>query len=146
MNAEPGAVVAGWLANFERAVSAPGRSLPALFRGDSHWRDVLALTWNIQTVSGAEKIGDALGRHLAHAKPSGFTVDSLRTPPRHVTRAGTKAIEAIFRFETGPFGSRSDESDTSMAQYASCRWAGALSPAPTLTRSTRTMSFSNSMV
>ena len=61
---------------------------------------MLALTWDIQTVSGAQKIGAALGRHGAHAKPSGFTIDSLRTPPRHVTRAGTKAIEAIFRFET----------------------------------------------
>ena len=100
MNAEPGASVAGWLADFERAVNSPARSLPDLFRADSHWRDLLALTWSIQTVSGAGKIGDALSRHLAHAKPSGFTIDSLRTPPRHVIRAGTQAIEAIFRFET----------------------------------------------
>ena len=100
MNAEPGAIVADWLAGFERAAGSPTRSLPGLFRPDSHWRDVLALTWNIQTVSGAEKIGDALRRHLAHAKPGGFAIDPLRTPPRHVTRAGTKAIEAIFRFET----------------------------------------------
>jgi len=100
MNAEPGAIVASWLAGFERAVASPAGSVPGLFRADSHWRDVLALTWSIQTVSGAEKIGDALSRHLAHAKPSGFTIDSQRTPPRHVTRAGTKAIEAIFRFQT----------------------------------------------
>jgi len=100
VNAEPSAAVARWLADFERAVAGSAESLSGLFRGDSHWRDVLALTWDIQTVSGSEKIGAALGRHLGHAKPSGFTIDSLRTPPRHVTRAGTKAIEAIFRFET----------------------------------------------
>ena len=29
-----------------------------------------------------------------------FRIDPDRTAPRHVTRAGTSAIEAIFRFET----------------------------------------------
>jgi putative flavoprotein involved in K+ transport len=32
--------------------------------------------------------------------PRGFAVDPDRAPPRLVTRAGTQAIEAIFRFET----------------------------------------------
>jgi cation diffusion facilitator CzcD-associated flavoprotein CzcO len=32
--------------------------------------------------------------------PSGFAIDPGRAPPRRVTRAGTNAIEAIFRFET----------------------------------------------
>ena len=32
---------------------------------------------------------------------TGFEIDRKRTPPRRVTRAGTEAIEAIFRFETG---------------------------------------------
>jgi putative flavoprotein involved in K+ transport len=100
VNAEPAAAIANWLASFERAVSGPARSLPELFRGDSHWRDVLALTWDIQTFSGSQKIGDALGQHLARARPRAFAIDPQRTPPRHVTRAGTQAIEAIFRFET----------------------------------------------
>jgi hypothetical protein len=34
------------------------------------------------------------------AKPRNFRVDSGRTPPRVVTRAGTSCIEAIFHFDT----------------------------------------------
>jgi hypothetical protein len=87
-----------WLAQFERALAAPNRArLKTLFHADSHWRDVLALTWHIKTVSGA----DAILRELAAARPTGFRLDPHRTAPRNVTRAGTDAIEAIFRFETG---------------------------------------------
>ena len=36
----------------------------------------------------------------AAREPAGFRIASHRTAPRHVTRAGTDAIEAIFQFET----------------------------------------------
>ena len=36
----------------------------------------------------------------AGVAPSGFRLDPQRTAPRQVTRAGTRAIEAIFCFET----------------------------------------------
>jgi putative flavoprotein involved in K+ transport len=94
-------VAESWLARFERALAAPDRSaLAALFHADSHWRDVLALTWRIETFDGADAIVRELPRHAARARPLGFRIDPHRTAPRHVTRAGTEAIEAIFRFET----------------------------------------------
>jgi ketosteroid isomerase-like protein len=93
--------VTGWLAEFEKALSASDEtSLVALFRPDAHWRDLLAFTWQVKTVSGARKIVDALKLHGASAGAAGFEIDPRRTPPRRVTRAGTKVIEAIFRFET----------------------------------------------
>src|SRR6266571_512879 len=85
-----------WLARFEKALAEPDDILlETLFHPDSHWRDVLALTWHIRTVSGLDAILRALKAHVARANPSDF-----RTAPRHVTRAGTNAFEAIFRFET----------------------------------------------
>lgn len=91
----------GWLAQFERALTGPDDvALNALFHPDSHWRDVLALTWHIGTVNGADAVLEALRAHAVRAKPSGFRTDPDRAPPRTVTRAGTQAIEAIFRFET----------------------------------------------
>jgi cation diffusion facilitator CzcD-associated flavoprotein CzcO len=91
--------VAQWLADFEQALRSPdGRSLEALFRPDAHWRDLLALTWRVGTVSGAQKIVEGLKRRGTTA--SGFEIDHRRTPPRRVKRAGTDVIEAIFRFET----------------------------------------------
>jgi cation diffusion facilitator CzcD-associated flavoprotein CzcO len=89
-----------WLAQFERALAAPSRArLETLFHADSHWRDVLALTWHIKTVSGADAILRELAAHAA--RPTGFRLDPHRTAPRNATRAGADAIEAIFRFETG---------------------------------------------
>jgi cation diffusion facilitator CzcD-associated flavoprotein CzcO len=94
-------IAESWLAQFEGALAAPGRArLETLFHADSYWRDVLALTWHIQTVSGSDAIVRELGIHAGRARPAGFTIDLQRTAPRNVTRAGTDAIEAIFSFET----------------------------------------------
>jgi thioredoxin reductase len=90
-----------WLAQFEAALAAPGPArLETLFHADSHWRDVLALTWHIRTVSGADALCRELAIHAGRVRPRGFKIDPHRTAPRNVTRAGTDAIEAIFRFET----------------------------------------------
>ena len=90
-----------WLAQFERALSEGDNALlQTLFHADSHWRDVLALTWRIMTVNGGGAILKDLGRHSERARPRSFKVPSHRTAPRTVTRAGTESIEAIFTFET----------------------------------------------
>ena len=91
-----------WLAQFERALSSGDwLAVKALFHPDCHWRDVLALSWDIQTVSGAERVVAALKIYVGRAaRPFGFKVDAERTSPRQVTRAGSDAIEAIFAFET----------------------------------------------
>jgi cation diffusion facilitator CzcD-associated flavoprotein CzcO len=90
-----------WLAQFESALAKPGGGLlKTLFHPDSHWRDVLALSWDIQTVSGADAILRELNAHAGRAEPAGFAIDPDRTAPRMVKRAGTRAIEAMFKFET----------------------------------------------
>jgi cation diffusion facilitator CzcD-associated flavoprotein CzcO len=93
--------VENWLAQFARAVSEPDDILMmTLFHRDSHWRDVLALTWHIRTVSGIDAIVNELDVYCGQTRPTAFSIADDRTAPRHVTRAGTDAIEAIFRFET----------------------------------------------
>jgi cation diffusion facilitator CzcD-associated flavoprotein CzcO len=90
-----------WLAQFENALAKPGETLlKTLFHPDSHWRDALALSWNLQTINGAEAILKELKTHAVRASPSGFAIDPDRAAPRRVARAGTDAIEAIFKFET----------------------------------------------
>ena len=89
-----------WLARFEEALAKPGDLLERLFHRDSYWRDVLALTWRIGTIRGSDKICQELRAHAGRVRPSEFRTDPDRTAPRRVTRAGTDAIEAIFRFET----------------------------------------------
>ena len=92
-------VVQAWLAQFERALGNEA-ALTALFTADAYWRDVLAFTWDIQTIHGRDAIAAALNAHAARTTASGVALAPNRTPPRQVTRAGTPAIEAIFRFET----------------------------------------------
>ena len=59
-------VVENWLAQFERALAEPDDALlKTLFHPDSHWRDVLALTWHIRTVSGVDAIVRELRAHAA---------------------------------------------------------------------------------
>jgi cation diffusion facilitator CzcD-associated flavoprotein CzcO len=90
-----------WLGRFERALASNDTpALKALFRPDSHWRDVLALTWQFTTVDGADAVVKALQGCAGRVRPSGFEVDLNRTPPRNVTRVDRQAIEAIFKFET----------------------------------------------
>src|SRR5215472_15870819 len=90
-----------WLADFEGALrAADDAPLAKLLRSDAHWRDLLAITWQVKTVSGAGAILPELKRRAKEAGARDFEVDPGRTPPRSVTRAGESAIEAIFRFKT----------------------------------------------
>src|SRR3954467_15503266 len=90
-----------WLARFESALGAGDLSLlQSLFQAESHWRDVLAFTWRIETVSGAPGIAAAFCSCAERVRPTNFRTDPERTAPRQVMRAGTKCVEAIFRFET----------------------------------------------
>ncbi|MGY3583523.1 cation diffusion facilitator CzcD-associated flavoprotein CzcO [Bradyrhizobium sp. USDA 4341] len=90
-----------WLVQFEDALAGPDDVLlKPLFHPESYWRDVLALSWNIQTVNRAFAIIEDLPAHARRSAPHDFRIDADRAPPRRVMRAGTSAIEAIFKFET----------------------------------------------
>jgi cation diffusion facilitator CzcD-associated flavoprotein CzcO len=95
------AATQAWLADFEQALAAADEAaLRTLFHRDSHWRDLLALSWRFKTVDGGDAIVRELKTDSARTRPSGFKLSAGRTPPRRVQRSGTAAIEAIFDFET----------------------------------------------
>ncbi len=90
-----------WLSALERALgAADGAGIAGLFHREAHWRDLVAFTWHITTVSGAEGIADALSRQAKNVGAQRFRSDPGRTPPRRVVRAGEDVVEVIFRFET----------------------------------------------
>ncbi|MBR0969243.1 flavin-containing monooxygenase [Bradyrhizobium japonicum] len=90
-----------WLDEFERTLVKPDpAALDRLFLADSFWRDALALSWNLQTISGRNEVALALAALAPKVVPSNFKVAPNRAPPRWVIRAGTSNIEAIFDFET----------------------------------------------
>ena len=66
-------IVDYWLTQFERALAEPDDVLlKTLFHSDSHWRDVLALTWRISTVNGLDAILEELKAHIGRTQPTGF--------------------------------------------------------------------------
>jgi putative flavoprotein involved in K+ transport len=82
-------IAENWLAQFDRALAAAdGTRLDTMFHAESHWRDVLALTWQIRTISGRDAVLRELAAHARRVRPSGFKIDPHRTSPRNVTRAG----------------------------------------------------------
>jgi putative flavoprotein involved in K+ transport len=90
-----------WLAQFESALAQPDDPrLKTLFHPDSYWRDAVALSWNLQTINGADAILCELKARAGSATPRGFRIDPDRAAPRRVDRAGTNSIETIFKFET----------------------------------------------
>src|SRR5215475_6125051 len=90
-----------WLESFEAALQAQdARAAAELFLPEGLWRDVLAFTWTIETMSGAPAIEATLRATLARTQPRKFHFPAHRTPPRCITRAGTEAIEGLFEFET----------------------------------------------
>lgn len=90
-----------WLVQFEAALTeSDAAALGRLFLPESYWRDVLALSWTLQTLNGAEAILNELPAAARRATPRNFAIDPERAGPRRVTRAGTSCIEAIFKFET----------------------------------------------
>ena len=102
-----GPIVDDWLCRFNAALhqtSSAAGDAPAgfadLFHGNSFWRDALALSWQLQTISGAKDILNSLPAAATKAGISAITLDPQATAPRLVTRAGSDAIEAFFTFTT----------------------------------------------
>ena len=98
--------VDNWLQSFNEAISQQKNKdesikiLSNLFFEDSHWRDILALTWKIQTVSGKSKVIENLYNKIMDVSAKSFEIDQQRTLPREVIRAGKNVIEVILRFKT----------------------------------------------
>src|ERR1700704_6405290 len=90
-----------WLAQFDSALATPDQTpMHTLFHPDSYWRDVLALSWNLQTINGADAISSEMKALAGRAAPRSLKIDPARVAPRRVSRAGANAMEAIFKFET----------------------------------------------
>jgi len=93
-------LVQDWLDRFQAALTDGAPALETLFLVDCYWRDVLAGSWDIRTIEGAEAVSSALTSDLAPTKPSDFALSPNRMPASPVSRAGEEAIEAIFGFSS----------------------------------------------
>ena len=92
-----------WLSAFEHALQAGNATeLGDLFaEDDSHWRDLLAFTWNVTPCEGRQAIVSRLLQEQPRVKARGFAIARGHVAPRRLMRAWTvEVIEAIVQFET----------------------------------------------
>jgi putative flavoprotein involved in K+ transport len=82
------AQVDGWLSRFDEALTQGDAAAAAeLFVDDSHWRDLVAFTWNFKTVEGPAGIRDMLEHTLERTKPRGWRTTEEPTETEGVTEA-----------------------------------------------------------
>ena len=88
----------GWR-RFAAALQAQDADAPpTLFLADGLWRDVLAFTWtSADACPAAPQIEATLRQTLARTKPANFHIPPQRTPPRWVSRAGTRSDRGHLR-------------------------------------------------
>ena len=90
-----------WLKKFALAISQPSMAqMDMLFHSDCHWRDVLALDWEIITHSGRSAVSKALIDAAQLHGPQNFRVNEKRMPVQWVKRTNIDTIEVFFDFQT----------------------------------------------
>ena len=101
LNRDAKQIVGDWLASLNEALQGhDANAVGALFRPDADWRDIVALTRTIETISDREPIVRRLVEAVAESGAHGFAIDPERQPPRDVERAGEACVEAILTFGT----------------------------------------------
>lgn len=94
-------LVEHWLGAFNTALGAgDATSAAAMFIEDGHWRDLVAFTWDIQSMSGQSEIEAVLATTLSEVQPRDFHLPAERTPPRRVKRVGVETLESVIAFDT----------------------------------------------
>ena len=91
-----------WLATLRSRVAGAGRGGGGCdcSCADGLWRDVLAFTWNIQTMAGRAAIETTLRETLARTQPTNFSFPQSARRRAGFPAPAPKRIEAIFDFET----------------------------------------------
>src|ERR1035437_6470085 len=84
-----------WLPAFEAGLQSHDAAAAAeLFLPDGLWRDVLAFTWNLQTMAGRPAIEATLRQTIARTKATNCHIPPRRTPPRRVMQPSQIVWEA----------------------------------------------------
>lgn len=81
--ADPVKIVTAWISSFNSLIKGEDVEVSSLFRNDSHWRDLLCLTWEFHTRQGPEKIASALSQKGKECRIKSIDTDTstdLRKP------------------------------------------------------------------
>ena len=95
------ALVTNWLHAFERALAEQDESgLKDLWLVDCHWRDVLAMHWDIDTISGRDRVCTDMLQRAKQVNPRNWSVEKGDLQGLSMTYAHDGALLVLLRFET----------------------------------------------
>ncbi|MFK7944904.1 MAG: NAD(P)-binding protein, partial [Paracoccaceae bacterium] len=95
----PAAETTRWIAAVTHAVeNGDEAAFRAQFCEDAHWRDLLAFTWQLKTISPPQDALGALWKALQGL--SNLSLANDRTAPQNTARAGRECLEAFLDFES----------------------------------------------
>ena len=90
-----------WIAALDVALaSRSADALSALFAPESHWRNILGISWHFATFSGRQRVVAELLARAGAVNARGFRLDDRALIPRRAVMAGREVIEAVFTFDT----------------------------------------------
>jgi cation diffusion facilitator CzcD-associated flavoprotein CzcO len=93
-------IACDWLRDFAvGAAAGDADALSKLILDDGWWRDVVALTWDLDWAHAPAAVGARLAAELTAAGATGFEIDTAANL-RFVPDARSGYVEAYFRFET----------------------------------------------
>lgn len=99
----PQLIAQEWITDFEAALkSGDVAGFAKVLQPDAWWRDFLALSWDIRTVHGLDKISTYLSDNLAHTTPHSLKLrQNEKFAPAFATPIeGLEWVESQFDFET----------------------------------------------
>jgi cation diffusion facilitator CzcD-associated flavoprotein CzcO len=95
------AIAEAWLSDFGAALDRRDfDAVGPLFAADGWWRDLLALTWDLRTLHGAEAVKSVLAEHLERAGMTAFRLKPGKRPLLTEGEDGTATIEVWIEFAT----------------------------------------------
>ena len=111
---DPVKIAGEWLEKFQTAVSPSPKGdidvnkILDLFQPDAFWRDILSLTWDFRTFSGAEQIKTFFQDRIANPSRDDRTrLNNLKLETASLKKSwgDIEWIEALFTFSVGTWGS-----------------------------------------
>jgi putative flavoprotein involved in K+ transport len=100
-NVEPVDVARAWVDRFVASFAGQG-DVADLVVADAWWRDLLALSWDLHSWRGRERIADEVKRAASNIEITNARIDE-HLPVGWEPWAGTEVIGAAFRFDTPRF-------------------------------------------
>ena len=101
-NVSPRSIADEWIFGFNKILNGDQASVTNLFLEESHWRDLLCMTWDFHTIQGPEKIARFIQSSPQDRRLTLVSLDdsSAHKLPQALDFGGLKAVQAFLKVET----------------------------------------------